>query len=490
MGQPASQAKPNVVLIVVDQWRGDCLGIDGHPVVETPYLDMHASNGSMFRRAYVATPSCIAARAGLLTGLSQKTHGRIGYRDGVPWNYPTSIAKAFGDQGYQTHCVGKMHVHPARNNFGFDSIELHDGYMHFGRDRTKYDLEKIDDYLPWLRERTRHDADYFDQGTHCNAYTPHPWDKEEILHPSAWIATRGADFLRRQDPTRPFFLKLSFHRPHPPLDPPQWCYDMYLNKDMPDPVVGDWADDVFGDAYNENHPMQPPKRWPIDRIKRLRAAYYGQMTFIDHQISRFVELLHEYGHHGNTIFCFVSDHGDMVGDHNLYAKSVAYEGSARVPLMFFSPGCNLIPKAMQDHDHVAELRDIMPTLLDAAGLDIPEAVEGKSLMPIMRGEQTDWREYLHGEHTVHVAGIKSMHYIVTPTFKYIWCSGTGREQLFDLANDKEERHDLSKQSAHQSKLTELRNHLITELTGREEGFVADGKLVTGQNVTPVLSHIL
>lgn len=485
-----STKRPNVVLIVTDQWRGDCLGMAGHPAVETPYLDHHGHQGSLFHCAYTATPSCIAARAALMTGTSQKTHGRVGYRDGITWNYPTNIAKAFGDQGYQTHCVGKMHVHPARNNFGFDSIDLHDGYTHFERNRTERDLEMIDDYLPWVRERQRHESDHFDQGTSCNAYTPHPWDKDELLHPSAWITTRGADFLRRQDPTRPFFLKLSFHRPHPPLDPPQWCYDQYLNMDLPEPVIGDWAEELFGPAYNENNPHHPPKQWSADRIKRLRAAYYGQITFIDHQINRFCELLQEYGHNGNTIFCFVSDHGDMVGDHNLYAKTVAYEGSAHVPMLFFSPGSDLIPGGVQDADHVAELRDIMPTLLDAAGLDIPDEVEGQSLMPIMRGEDAVWRDYLHGEHMVHFAGIKSMHYIVTPTFKYIWCSGTGHEQLFDLANDRDELHDLAGKPEHQAKLEALRENLITELTGREEGFVADGKLVAGRDVSPVLSHIL
>src|SRR5690606_33388017 len=103
--------RPNVVLICVDQWRGDCLGIEGHPCVETPYLDQFASNGSLFRRAYTATPTCIPARAALYTGLTQRTHGRVGYQDGVPWNYTVTIASAFHHQGYQTHCVGKMHVH-------------------------------------------------------------------------------------------------------------------------------------------------------------------------------------------------------------------------------------------------------------------------------------------------------------------------------------------------------------------------------------------
>jgi arylsulfatase A-like enzyme len=484
---PAS--RPNIVLICVDQWRADCLGIDGHPVVDTPYLDRFASQGCLFRRAYAATPTCIPARASLYTGLTQRTHGRVGYRDGVAWNYPVTIASAFRDQGYQTHCVGKMHVHPARHRMGFDSIDLHDGYMHFGRDRTVCDPSHIDDYLPWLRQRAGHDADYFDQGTHCNAYTPHPWDKDEMLHPSAWVSTMGADFLRRHDPTHPFFLMLSYHRPHPPLDPPAWAYQQYLDQDLPEPHIGDWVDEVLGDTYDPNECMQPPRQWPPQKIRRARAAYYGQLTFLDHQISRFWELLDEYGHANNTILCFVSDHGDMLGDHHQYAKSVAYEPSARVPLFFASPRSDLIPRGVMDNEHVAELRDVMPTLLDAAGLEIPDSVEGRSLLPLMRGEPTAWREYLHGEHIYHFADIRSMHYIVTSDWKYIWHSGTGREQLFHLAGDPNEMRDLAGQEAHAARLAELRGHLVGELTCREEEFVQDGKLVAGREVRPMLSHV-
>ncbi|WFB35941.1 arylsulfatase [Kiritimatiellota bacterium B12222] len=471
--------KPNVVLIIADQWRGDCLGLDGHPVLQTPYLDHNISRGCHFGRAYAATPSCIPARASLLTGLTQGTHGRVGYKDGVPWDYPTSIAKSFSDQGYQTHCVGKMHVYPERNTFGFDSVDLHDGYLHFGRNRTKGALEQNDDYLAWLRVRDHSESDYYDSGNHCNFYTPHPWDKEERFHPSSWVSTMGIDFLRRQDPTRPFFLTLSFHRPHPPLDPPAWAYEDYLGMDIPEPVNADWNEKMFGEKCKAN----------ADKIRRIRAAYYAQMTFIDHQINRFIETHDEYGHFGNTIFCFTADHGDMLGDHDLYAKSVSYEGSARVPLGFFSPGSDRIPFKSCDQDHVAELRDIMPTLLDLAGLDIPEAVEGKSLAPVIKGEEVAWREYLHGEHIVNQNDIGAMHYIVSADYKYIWCSGNGAEQLFDLRKDPRELHDLSVHPEQADRLTSFREKLIHELKDREEDFVSESKLVSGREVSPVLRFL-
>src|SRR5690242_15261243 len=150
--------RPNIVLICVDQWRGDCLSVAGHPVVHTPYLDRLASRGVRMTRAYTATPSCIPARASLLTGLSPRSHGRVGYEDGVPWNYPVTMPGEFTRHGYQTQCVGKMHVHPPRSLMGFQHVMLHDGYLHAGRSYSP-NLEQSDDYLHWLRERAGTAAD-------------------------------------------------------------------------------------------------------------------------------------------------------------------------------------------------------------------------------------------------------------------------------------------------------------------------------------------
>lgn len=479
--------QPNIVLICVDQWRGDALGSAGHPVVDTPYLDSLANDGVRCRRAYAATPSCIAARAALYTGLTQRSTGRVGYRDGVAWNYPCTIAGEFAKGGYQTQAVGKLHVHPARSSMGFHHVDLHDGYMHFGRNRN-HDLESVDDYLPWLRQRAGHDQDYFDHGVSCNAYTPRPWDKDEFLHPTNWIVHRSIDFLRRRDPRKPFFLFMSFHRPHPPLDPPDWAYRQYLDMDIPEPRCGDWADEFIGPHVNNMVPTQAPKTWPREKVRRAQAGYYGHLTHIDHQIHRFREVLAEHKLADNTYICFVSDHGDQLGDHHLYAKQFPYEGSANVPLLIAGPrprdgGPGIRRGAVVDQ--VIELRDIMPTLLDCAGLPIPDEVEGHSFLPLLRGEKTEWRKYLHGEHTAWGQGV---HYITDDRWKYIWFSGDGREQLFDLANDPTELHECSAERA--DELSRLRQCLATELAGREEGFVSGGKLVTGRPVSPVLSHIL
>ena len=472
--------KPNIVLFCVDQWRGDCLSVDGHPVVHTPYLDQLALNGCRFNHAYSATPSCIAARASLFTGLTPRTHGRVGYQDGVPWDYAVTLAGEFTRQGYQTEAIGKMHVYPERWLAGFQHVILHDGFLHYAR---KKPLELIDDYIPWLREKLGREADYFDHGVNCNSVVARPWDKEEYLHPTSFVISQGVDFLRRRDPTKPFFLYLSFHRPHPPYDPPAWAYEQYLHAAMPDPPLGDWLD--LWSAYRDDYrPDAVSASLRPDVLQRARAGYYGHMTHIDHQINRFIEIMHERGLAENSYFCFTSDHGELLGDHRLFRKTMPYEGSTRVPLILAGPresgihrGAALAP--------VAELRDIMPTLLDCAGLEIPDTVEGRSLLPLARGEQPQWRQYLHGEHTF--SG-QSLHWLTDGAEKYVWCSGTGVEQLFDLRRDPQECTDLARQAAYAERVGEWRARLIAELRGREEGFTDGQRLIVGRPVKAVLEH--
>jgi len=472
--------RPNVILICVDQWRGDCLGVDGHPVVRTPYLDQMARQGCRFTSAYSATPTCIPARAALFTGLSQESHGRVGYQDGVPWTYPTTLAGEFTRQGYQTQSIGKMHVYPERARLGFQNVILHDGYLHHARKHRNHD--DTDDYLPWLRRELGRDADYFDHGVNCNSFVTRPWDKPEHTHPTDFVTSQGIDFLRRRDPTAPFFLFLSYHRPHPPFDPPQWALDLYRDAPMPPPPRGDW-NEVFARHADPHSPEPSVADWPEARVRAARAGYYALMTQIDHQINRFREVLRERGLAENTWICFTSDHGEMIGDHGLYRKSVPYEGSARVPLLLLGPGLG----QRRTSDGLAELRDILPTLLDCAGLEIPDSVEGKSLLPLARGEAASVREDLHGEHT-HLG--QGLHWLTDGREKYIWFSADGHEQLFDLKTDPGELHDLARDTGASDRVARWRARMAEVLAGREEGFSDGKRLVPGRPVTAVLRNVL
>ncbi|RRD45952.1 arylsulfatase [Tessaracoccus sp. OH4464_COT-324] len=487
--------RPNIVLICADQWRGDALSIEGHPSVRTPYLDALADRGTRCTRAYSASPTCVPARMTLFTGLSAASHGRVGYQDGVPFDVATTLAGEFKKAGYQTQAIGKMHVYPERARVGFDDVLLHDGYLHHSRGRGR-PVEFYDDYLTWLRQQAGENAvsDYLDDGLHCNSVVARPWPRDERLHPTNWVVTKAIEWLYRRDPTVPFFLYLSFHRPHPPYDPPAWAFEQYLD-DEPHPVpVGDWVAD-YAEFRNDHRPYSHVAQYSKRDMHRTQAGYYGHMSHIDGQVERFLEALGEFGI-DDAYVAFTSDHGEMLGDHNMWRKAYPYEGSARIPFLLQGPG---IPEGSTVQE-VIELRDVMPTLLECAGLPAPQGIDGRSVLPLITTEDEPadsagaratstgtWREYLHGEHTV--LG-QSLQWIRTRRHKYVWLSGSGREQLFDLDADPQELHDLSADPDHAAVLARLRGHLLESLAGREEGYVADGQLVSGRQPRLVLAGVV
>ncbi len=468
--------QPNILLIMCDQLRWDTLGYTGNSVVQTPHIDHLASMGVTFSNAYTAVPSCIASRAALLTGMSQKLHGRTGYEDRVPFSYEHTLPGTLAAQGYHTQSVGKNHFYPARNLCGYHNTVLMDGYL-----ETEYQGQKdysyADDYVEALKRSEGIDSDMVFHGVDCNSYLSRPWPYKESIHPTSWVTTQGIDFLRRRDPTKPYFLKLSYLAPHPPYIPPQEFLDMYQDVEMPEPVFGDWVS-TPGPLVDVNGFMGSLSR---DKQQRLTRAYYAMISHMDYQIGRFLIHLKRETDLSNTLIIFTSDHGEMLGDHYLYRKALPFNGSCRIPLCIaWGPDVMENPTASRV-DEVVELRDIMPTILDAVGATIPHTVDGCSVLPLMSGKGDSWRTYLHGEHALwsspRYEAFGSNHYIVTEKEKYIWFSDTGKELFFDLSVDPHELQDLSLKSP--DRVSKLRDMLIKELTKREEGYVKDGKLISG-----------
>lgn len=473
------QKRKNIVLLMTDQLRGDCMGCAGHPDVKTPYLDTLASKGVRFENAYSACPSCVPARAALHTGLTQESHRRVGYADGIRWEYPHTMAGELTKAGYYTQCVGKMHVDPLRNYLGFCHVELHDGYLHYYRDPEipyRENQKQADDYFHWLKQEKGIDCDVTDTGLECNSWVARPWIYEEKYHPTNWVTDRSIDFLRRRDPDMPFFLFASYLRPHPPFDAPQCYFDMYRNKELTPPVVGDWCDE---EALRARGRIFDSDTGPLDPelVREMQIGYYACITHLDHQIGRLIQALVENKLYDDTIILFVSDHGELLGDHHLFRKSRAYQGSSRVPFLVSGGGFRPEKPGSVKTD-VVELRDVMPTVLEAAGIQIPDSVEGISLWntALKDSGTPEVREYLHGEHTL---GEASSHWIITKDEKYIWYSQTGEEQYFRIAEDPDELHNLIGSEKAKERVEALRGLLIQELQDREEGFVREGRLVTG-----------
>ncbi|HEY3440149.1 MAG TPA: arylsulfatase [Paludibaculum sp.] len=447
-----SKSKPNLLLLMSDQHRADWMGCDGNRMVHTPALDSLAGAGTRFRHAYSSTPTCTPARAGLLTGMSPWRHGMLGYGK-VAEKYPVEMPRLLGAAGYRTMGVGKMHWSPQRNPHGFHQTLLDES----GR------VESVDfrsDYRAWFAsEAPNLDPDA--TGIGFNDYTAKSYVLPERLHPTRWTGDVAVRYLENYQRSEPWFLKVSFARPHSPYDPPQRWWDRYAQAALPEAVAGRWAeqyrprnssrDDIWhGDVG-------------ADLVRRARIGYSGSVSFVDEQIGRILETLTRRGWMDETLVVYLSDHGDMTGDHHLWRKSYAYEASARIPMILRGPG---VERGKVSRTPV-EIRDVLPTLLAGAGVAKPEACDGESMTQVRR----QWIDLEHG-----VCYDKSNHWtaLTDGKWKYIFHAFDGRESLFHLAADPSELSDLAAEPAHEAALRLWRGRMTEHLAPRGDGWTRDG----------------
>lgn len=469
-----AEERPNVVLIMTDQQRGDCVGLDPNApeVLQTPNLDWLGNSGAFFGRGYSECPSCIPARRSLMTGTAPASNGVVGFQ-GMEWRPRYTLAGELSGAGYQTEMIGKLHLSPARKRYGFDHMQLADGTR--GREN---------DYVDWLRERHgRTDVDPgMAHGISSNGWVGRPHNlPEEQMH-TFWCVDRATEFLRKRDPSAPFFLNLSFIDPHPPLTPPRVYYDRYISRELPEPVVGDWAQE-FDAPPKGLDPDASEICLNIHDMQCARAAYFGMVNFIDDQIGRLFQFAR--GLLNDCLVIFTSDHGEMLGDHHLFRKTWPFEASSRVPFLIRAPRSWGAPESVTCGSPVG-LQDIMPTILDACGLNVPETCTGRSLMPVVRGESDGVRDALHGEHSGCYAYEHGNHYVTDGRHKYIWFTQTGREHLFDLDEDPHETRDLALGEGADDLLSPWRKRLIRFLEGRPEGFTDGDRLIAGREHRSVM----
>jgi arylsulfatase len=473
-----TETKPNILLTMTDQQRGDCLGVEGHPHLKTPHLDELATAGVRFSHAYSACPVCIPARRTLMTGQKPASHGVLANYD--TWLKGPTLPEVLSRAGYQTHLVGKLHLWPKRKLYGFNSADWSDG---------PYPGEDIGDYEDFLRD---HGVNYSDaclaHGAALNSFVGRPWHLDEQLHFSNWCADRALKFLQRRDPTLPFFLKVSFFHPHTPLTPPEFYFRRYMDMDLQPLPVGDWA--RIYDSPPHGLPINSDRvMFDRDTLRHYLAGYYGCINHIDDQIGRILWRLDDptgkkdWDISDNTMVIFISDHGFMLGEHQWNKKTHAFEGSARVPFLIRFPKSWGIVRG-QVRQEVVELMDIMPTILEMAGVEIPTAVDGKSVLPLIRNQGVQWREYIHGECAQHKGRSGGMQYLTDGKWKYIWYPASGEEQLFHLEEDPGEMHECARHPNYSGELDRWRSIMVRELENRPEGFTDGQKLLTLGKPTP------
>lgn len=454
-----SEKRPNILLFTTDQQRGDHISISGHPVVETPNVDAFVNRGAYFPNAYTEIPSTTGARRCLLGGQRSYECGLVGYA-GVEWHERNTVAQVLANNGYHSINVGWRNLHPRRKLYGFHNVIPHDL------------REGVDDYWEWLREQLGSDVHKRGHGCDSNGWLARPWHLKEKYHPTNWTTDVTLQQIKKRDPTRPFFIWTSHLRPHSPYDPPKFFWDMYINRELPEIPVGDWAS-----KHDISDHGLPITAWhgPLtpEQNQRARAAYMGLCTHIDYELGRLMQEMCKMGVLNNTLIIFTSDHGDMMGDHYMHRKTYAYEGSARIPFVIRYPkGINLSTGVFEQ---VVGLQDVMPTILDAAEVEIPDSVTGKSVFDTIRGRP--WRKFFHGEHSPCYSADEAMHYLTDGKEKYIYFPKTGDEQFFDLQKDRKELHDLSKSSAYSERIEMWRKRLIELLAKRGDGFSDGEKLL-------------
>lgn len=467
--------RPNIVFILTDQQRFDTIAELGFDHMITPNLDRLAKNGTAFENMYITSPSCAPSRASLFSGVYPHTNGV--YRNDEPWNY--CWVKDMAEAGYHTVNIGKMHTMPVEGTFGF-----HERSVIENKDRDHPNLPFYLDnwdkafFLRGLEKPSRvTQRRRDDYGDDMGAWV---WELDEILHPDVFVGQMACWWLDRYPGTEPYYLQIGFPGPHPPYDPTQEYLDLYKPDAMPLPIPPDEEvqpaalrelrhfhlnEDADGIVHLENPDAQ--------QSKRQRAHYCANVTMIDKQVGDIIDMIEKRGDLDNTIIIFTSDHGDALGDHGHSQKWNMYESTVRVPALVSCPG--IIPEGKRVTDPVA-LFDLGPTMLEMAGVEIPEWMEAKSLNPYLNDGPDPKRQRVYAEHSndALLTGTRCMTMILDGTKKLVHFVDSEEGLLFDLANDPDEQTNLWADPAHAESRAYLMDEILkwrTESGIKTQGFV-------------------
>jgi arylsulfatase A-like enzyme len=412
--------RPNILFICTDQQRYDSLGVNGNPVCQTPNLDRLAAAGMNFTRAFTVSSLCSPARASLLTGLYPHNHGmtdncnarQVSTRELSPAliTFPQLLK-------YRTGYVGKWHVGQKRTplDWGFDDYIPGEGWHEWWPEGVQLEKESAM-RLPYAPEKP------------MAARVPLPLEAyPEYQRASAAIAL--LEGYARQ--CAPFLLCLDFFAPHYPHYLPEPYASMYDPAALPR-----WVN--FADALPEVHEGTRwlKQRWGVsdwETCAEIVAAYYGHVTCLDHQIGRVLEALDRMGLARDTLVVFTSDHGDLTGAHGILQKgAVGYDELYRIPLIARWPG---VVEMGVECDGLVELSDLMPTLLEVAGVGVPQGLDGRSMAPLLQGGMPmDWRQEVFAEYLGSQNGDIALKILRTAEYKLV-LSASGPDELFDLKKD-------------------------------------------------------
>jgi arylsulfatase len=419
--------KPNVLFIIADQLRADFIDGANRPTI-TPNLDRLRAESACFSRAYTVSPQCQPSRASLWTGRYPMAH-KLWYNGAKLSPRERTIGNHFRDSQYATAYFGKLHLsprddHASSTHFGFDHAYLQDDWMQRA-------LAGQPDQVSAARE--------FSAGLRNNGFIGSC--THEIHHHDHMIVDHAVRFLSGSP--QPYFAVVSFHGPHPPYMAPDRLLLPYFNCEFQVP-----AETV------QNLPPHDMKA--IDWLE-VKRRYTAAINWIDELVGKLLAVVTD-----DTIVVFLSDHGDILGDHGMLSKGLfAYEPVIRIPLSIRGPGL-----APTDNHELVQSIDVAPTLLDLCGLPPAHHMQGRSMLPLLSGQRINHR-------IVSAIGTDEykLRMVANKRFKY-WCDDQGQEWLFDLEHDRDEQHNLAAHS--QRILSVMRMQLIQALMQAEDYTIIDG----------------
>jgi len=429
--------RPNILWICTDQQRYDTIGALNNRQLQTPNIDRLVASGVSFERAYCQSPICTPSRASFLTGMYPSSvhgcgNGNAAWAEAAPL-----VTALLAEAGYDCALAGKLHLAGAEGRI--EPRPQDDGYRVFHWSHGPHaNWDSGHDYADWLQQQGRDLAEMLE----------HPQDTPPELHQTTWCADRAIDFIEADHAGKPWLMSVNIFDPHAPFDPPQPYMDRFDVEAMPGPKFRE--SDLAAQARLSAIDFQTTARRPEDfEAKRIQAAYYAMIELIDDNVGRMLDALEASGQRENTLVIFTSDHGEMLGDHGLLLKGCRfYEGLVRVPLIISMPA-----KFLENRRRGAlvELIDIAPTLLDLAGVSIPERMQGRSLLPLLtdanaidRHRDTARCEYYSALNPAVRAGINGTYatMIRDEHYKLIVYHGHEIGELFDLREDPDEFDNL------------------------------------------------
>lgn len=456
-----------------DQHNANCFSFAGRNV-KTPNLDKLAEKGVVFNRAYCNNPISAPSRISFITGQYPRTHKHLGNFIYIyPENNPFTISALARRNGYQTAIIGKSHMIKEWDEEGFEYIRY--------CDLCDADLNDplSNHYFKYLYENGI--ADLYDQGTLPDG---HPGKKTQafiskIPHKHSlevWTANETIKFLKNRDRERPFFIQMSFERPHSPLSPSPEKADMYKTEDidLPESII-----DLFKHRFSlkpsfQREHIEKKGTYPYvpeneEELKSIIARYYTLITIIDEEVGRVISHLEKEGELENTVIIYTSDHGDFAGEHGLFHKNFGiYEAIHRIPMIIYYPGCPSGKKI----DEIIESIDLYPFLCEMMNIETPECVEGKSFLPLIekgeKGKQMaicEWA-WFHPVPMIYAVRTKNLRLVYY---------GEGQEgELYDYEKDPNELYNHYNNPEYLEKRLSLTEKILDYVKGYKKKSSVEG----------------